>query len=373
MAPKRRGAQTTAIPTTPAPQIPIPAIPIPPEPPAPIQHQSTFKFVSTIEPLCVENAAADLDSWVERFEIYCEVNCVEENKRVIYFLSSIGKDAYMTIRSLCYPRSPKEVDFGTLIKLLRDHYLPSNFVAMARARFHSMVRRSGQSIKQFVIALQEQAALCEFKDALEDQLRDRFIAGIADYSIQRRLLTTSDMDFAKAKLIAITMSDAVTVTEPSPSSMCLMAEKKYNFKGSSTQGQSQGHSKNKGSSTIRQGHDKDIHQGHGIKACDSCGGLHRRSLCKFLKSKCYSCGKVGHIAKVCKSQRAVAKFVQPDYAKPTQSEYYAFTVDMGEHLTKKCFFKMVRHMSLFWTLVVRLTSCLNRLVYLEITNWKKHQ
>lgn len=39
-------------------------------------------------------------------------------------------------------------------------------------------------------------------------------------------------------------------------------------------------------------------------SCDSCGGQHLRTQCKFRNAECYSCGRSGHIKKVCKAKQA---------------------------------------------------------------------
>ncbi|KAH9369890.1 hypothetical protein HPB48_013895 [Haemaphysalis longicornis] len=43
--------------------------------------------------------------------------------------------------------------------------------------------------------------------------------------------------------------------------------------------------------------------GLGGGACAGCGGPHERRLCRFRDAQCRGCGKTGHIAKVCQSQR----------------------------------------------------------------------
>uniref|UniRef100_A0AC35F9W9 CCHC-type domain-containing protein n=1 Tax=Panagrolaimus sp. PS1159 TaxID=55785 RepID=A0AC35F9W9_9BILA len=46
-------------------------------------------------------------------------------------------------------------------------------------------------------------------------------------------------------------------------------------------------------------------------ACDSCGGHHSRSSCKFRNAECCSCGRSGHIKKVCKGNSFSSKTPAP--------------------------------------------------------------
>jgi hypothetical protein len=43
--------------------------------------------------------------------------------------------------------------------------------------------------------------------------------------------------------------------------------------------------------------------------CHSCGGPHRRSVCKFRDALCHACNKKGHIHRVCRSHRERANAI----------------------------------------------------------------
>ena len=54
----------------------------------------------------------------------------------------------------------------------------------------------------YVASLQKLAEHCAFGDSLADMLRDRLVCGIRDECVQKRLLTKSDLTFAKTLEIA---------------------------------------------------------------------------------------------------------------------------------------------------------------------------
>lgn len=110
----------------------------------------------------------------------------------------------------------------------------------------------------------------QLRDSLNDLLRDRLVCGINDDGIQRRLLLeTKKLTFERALEIAVSMEAAKQhVTEIQT-------------------GTGSGH------------HGIDVH--YGKLCCNRCGGNHRADTCKFKTSKCFLCGKMGHLQKVCRS------------------------------------------------------------------------
>ena len=55
-------------------------------------------------------------------------NDISEDKKVPVLLSVIGATTYALLRNLVTPDAPKDKDFATLSKLLKDHYEPTPIV-----------------------------------------------------------------------------------------------------------------------------------------------------------------------------------------------------------------------------------------------------
>ena len=48
------------------------------------------------------------------------------------------------------------------------------------------------------------------------------------------------------------------------------------------------------------------------KSCYRCGGQHKAEVCRFRTEKCRKCGKVGHIAKKCRSREMTHQVEEPE-------------------------------------------------------------
>ena len=67
-------------------------------------------------------------------------------------------------------------------------------VTVQRYQFFSQFRQPDESISAFVAELRSLAKDCEFGAVLENNLRDRLVCGVAEPSIQKRLLTEHNHD-----------------------------------------------------------------------------------------------------------------------------------------------------------------------------------
>ena len=80
------------------------------------------------------NPARDnIASYLERVQLYFEVNSIGEDRRVPIL---IGAETYETLRSLLAPALPREKTFKDLVEILKKHYDPQLLVIAERYRFY---------------------------------------------------------------------------------------------------------------------------------------------------------------------------------------------------------------------------------------------
>ena len=221
-----------------------------------------------------------IESYLERVELFFTANEVANEKKVAVFLSIIGSKTYAILRNLVAPAKPSSKGFDALCAQLKKHFQPSKIVIAERFHFHRRSQGPEEFISEFLAELRRLATHCSFGEFLNDALRDRLVCGLHSESIQRRLLSQSDLTLAQAVEIAKGMEAATRDTQElqgqAPSIKAV---------------QSSGATK-KSSGTVPE------------KQCHRCGKKnHLPHQCHFKDVVCHKCSKRGHIAKVCRAAK----------------------------------------------------------------------
>ena len=214
----------------------------------------------------------DWPTYVERLEQYLAANNVtEEKKKVAVLVTVMGAKAYSLLRNLVAPAKPADKKFSDLVQAMKDHLNPKPLVIAERFKFHKRDQKEGESIAQYTAALRRLADTCEFKDFLEEALRDRLVCGLYKEAIQRKLLTEAGLTLGRAYEIAQGMETAQKQASEFHASR--VQEVKY----------------------------VDSAAAAPKKPCGRCGKAgHHPDKCYFRNQRCRKCRRLGHIAKMCR-------------------------------------------------------------------------
>ena len=246
----------------------------------------------------------DFECYIERIEQFFEANQIAEGKQVAVLLTVIGAPTYTLLKSLLAPERPSSKKLAELVSTLKNHFSPKPSVIAERFKFHGRYQKEGVSIAQYIVELRKLASTCDFGSFLSESLRDRFVCGLRDRAIQKKLLSVVDLTFKRVSELALAMEIADKNTQDFKP-----------FSGSEV--------KNVSRETARKGRgqfsDRTKFQGFqtgtkskGLK-CFRCAGSHATNLCKFKEEKCYNCSKKGHIAKVCRAKHFKSKVFKTKY------------------------------------------------------------
>ncbi|RWS24392.1 uncharacterized protein B4U80_01971, partial [Leptotrombidium deliense] len=229
---------------------------------------------------------SDWDIYVERLDEFYKCNEVkDDDKKRSMLLTACGEYLYSLIRTLCQPNKPCDTSFDDVIKVVTNHLKPKPSEIVRRCVFHATSRTTNESVANFANRLRKLAEHCNFGTVLDVSLRDRFVCGINDDRIQRRLLVETTLDFKTAFNLAVASEASNKGMDQIRSTTQSSASFVHNTKEERKE--------------IRK-HEKKESPKYTTGKCKGCNGNHTRSKCPFLKQKCHSCQKVGHIAKVCR-------------------------------------------------------------------------
>ena len=179
----------------------------------------------------------------------------------------IGAETYAIVKNLSSPETTSSKTFEQLCIILKSHYEPKTLVIAERFKFHNRDQGEIESVQHFFNELKNLSKTCEFGQFLDDALRDRFVCGLYDDNIQKRLLSEKDLTATKA----LTTAAAWEMTNKN---MRVIKEQ---------------------STTVVKKIMKEE------KPCFRCKKLgHKPENCRFKNATCYKCEEKGHISPACK-------------------------------------------------------------------------
>ncbi|XP_075741316.1 uncharacterized protein LOC142790221 [Rhipicephalus microplus] len=242
------------------------------------------------------------EDYAQRFELFLEAQGITDaGKKRSTFLSRCGAATFQLAKALVAPDQLKDTPYEDIIAALRNHLSPKPPELARRYEFHRREQATGESVAAYLAALRTTAQHCNFVD-LDKALRDRFVFGLRNDKAKRRILAKKEVSLACAVEEA-TAAEAID-REASQSRLNATAPR--------TEPVHQGTVADCGED--QDGLEECVRQlradtsqcrdaGLGGGSCAGCGGPHERRLCRFRDAQCRGCGKTGHIAKVCRSQR----------------------------------------------------------------------
>ena len=128
---------------------------------------------------------------------------VDTIKKRAILLSACGPKTYKLVHSLADER-PELKSYHDLETLVKDFHNPKPSVIVQLYKFNSRVQTAEESVATCVAALRQLAEHCNYKDTLQEMLRDRLVCSVDvnDSSIQKCLLVEKDLTFDRALDIA---------------------------------------------------------------------------------------------------------------------------------------------------------------------------
>ena len=154
-----------------------------------------------------------------------------------------------------------------------------------------------ESIVEYVAALKKLAEFCYYGESLDKMLHNRFICGITHPTVQKHLLTETELTFTKT----VTVAQAVELAEKGAQQIQLLDDKesKVVHKFSMTSAK-QGANRNKDSASKEKP----------TNGSYRCGGETQPTHLLIQVRHLSLCNKRGHIIKVCNSNKLTVHYLK---------------------------------------------------------------
>lgn len=245
------------------------------------------------------------ESYTERIDMFFIANGIKPEVKVASFLSMIGPKTYGLLKNLLAPVKPADKGYDDIIALLDRHLNPKPSEIAERFRFHKREQRPGEDVMNYVAELRKLSVHCNFGDTLQVTIRDRFVCGLRQEAIQRKLLaeTTLTLDTAITTAVAMETAgkDAVEL-QRSHNDKETPVNKLKAIQGGNKRDHGKNSNRTKGGKSA---------SSKRYKACFRCDSPdHDPGTCRFISTVCRYCSKKGHIEKACLSKKREHKSVK---------------------------------------------------------------
>jgi hypothetical protein len=254
-------------------------------------------------------------SW-QNYAIIARLDKFEENFKAALFLSVIGDDALEMFEGMDFAMETDRQILSKIVEKFEEFCIGETNETYERFVFNRRNQEENESVDQYVTVIRKLAQTCNFCNCLNDSLiRDRFVLGIRDGTIRKKLLQEKKLTLSRA--IDIGRSGETTNLRLKELKKTLGTEEEVN--------------------ALRQNNKKWNEQQRKFRdtrrgTCKYCGSNHQRGACPAYGQRCNNCGRQNHFAKVCLQKKhspvnALTQHTHPHSSDEDSGEFVA-TLDL---------------------------------------------
>ena len=130
-------------------------------------------------------------AWRERYERYCracKLDTEDDAVRIETLIFSMGDKADTIVKTFSYATGEDKTKYDTINAKFEEYFSPRRNEIYERSLFHSRKQGASESIEQYYNDFYELLLKCNYPESVtNDMLRDRFVLGLNDRDMQRKL------------------------------------------------------------------------------------------------------------------------------------------------------------------------------------------
>ncbi|KAL3186393.1 hypothetical protein MRX96_028108 [Rhipicephalus microplus] len=123
----------------------------------------------------------------------------------------MGREAEDVLASLKLSDAEK-LNYDAVTRAFAKHFVPQTNAIYERAKFNSRKQEAHESVDAFVTELYRLAETCEYGDLIEESIRDRLVAGLADTQPSEKLQLDAELTL-EAAVTAVRNSETIKLQQ----------------------------------------------------------------------------------------------------------------------------------------------------------------
>ncbi|XP_018397158.1 PREDICTED: uncharacterized protein K02A2.6-like [Cyphomyrmex costatus] len=169
----------------------------------------------------------EMEEYLFQFERMCKVKglgseaVIQTEARKNLLLAYMGANTLVDIRNHFFPKNIDECSYKEIVEGLNTVYKPKEKLFAARIKFEQAVRLDEESFRNFATRLKDLNRHCQYANALDERLRDRFAGDLRHITAIREIRTRwpsgkykeDPVSFQKVVDLAIAIETAETETQ----------------------------------------------------------------------------------------------------------------------------------------------------------------
>lgn len=257
--------------------------------------------------------------WVKRLESAMLIFGVPAASKLNMLLYYMGAETYNLLCDHLSPIEPETKSYDEVVAALDGYFDPEPLEMVELWRFRSRNQREGETITEFITALQREAKHCKFDTYLQKALRNQLVFGLRNQRIRSRLIEERELTFDKAKDIALSMeasgegADVINRRMQDVNLMDGRKTKRHPAQAAAPSG-----------STVQVTNTTN-------RTCFRCGSdAHLANVCAHKDTICSHCKKKGHLKRVCISFTSATAMMRRSTLASKHSKFNANMVEQEE-------------------------------------------
>ena len=126
-----------------------------------------------------------IDDYKERIDFHCTAHDIPQRRRKALFLTRIGREAFVKLKTLVSPTSLDDLSLTDIITSMKQHYKKETVEIAERFKFFKRVQHDDEEVADYVAELRRLGKTCNFGDYLDTALRDQLVCGLKDQKTQQ--------------------------------------------------------------------------------------------------------------------------------------------------------------------------------------------